>query len=78
MSNLTSESLQQSTPATAALPCAEPEKTLTIGAAKLAKLLRAYRKELVAVKRASLDTARATERVIGDIDLKLADLSQLN
>lgn len=30
------------------------------------------------VKRASLDTARSAERVIDDIDLKLADLSQLN
>lgn len=79
MSNLQSETLQSTTPATAQpLACAESERTLTIGAAKLEKFLRACRKELVMVKRASLDAARSAERVIDDIDLKLADLSQLN
>lgn len=79
MSNLTSESLQHSTPATAQpSACTQPEKTITIGAAKLEKFLRACRKELVMVKRVSLDAARSAERVIDDIDLKLADLSQLN
>lgn len=79
MSEWNSELLQHSTPATAQpLACAEPEKTITIGAAKLETFLRACRKELVTVKRASLDAARSAERVIDDIDLKLADLSQLN
>lgn len=79
LSNLSSESLQSTTPVAATRkPCSVPDKTITISAAKYAALLREYRKLAVAFKRRADDIKRDSDALIADLDLQLNDLAKLN
>ena len=78
MSNLLSKSGQPSTVQAVDFACPNPEKTITIGAEKYAKLLRAYRKMAVAMKRRAADNQHDADLLIADLDLQLNDLAQLN
>lgn len=79
LSKLNSELLQPSTPVTARpSACAETEKTITIGTAKLEQLLREIRSKADRSKRACKAAIEQSELVIAGCDRLLQDLQNVN